>query len=105
MSGACAVTAGLGLEDAVRAAAAVYDHYRSIMLKTMADQLDESFAERRHMRVRRELWGYAADILAENYRGIRSAPGYPACLDHTEKQTLFSLLDVGAPVSTPNALL
>ena len=99
--GAFAVTAGLGLEDAVRAAEAVHDDYRSIMLKALADRLAEAFAERLHMRVRREFWGYtpgeqvsAADILAENYRGIRPAPGYPACPDHTEKQTLFSLLDV-----------
>ncbi len=76
------------------------DDYRSIMIKALADRLVEAFAEALHQRVRRTLWGYAADedltteeLIAEKYRGIRPAPGYPACPDHTEKSTLFELLD------------
>ncbi|MEC8094038.1 MAG: vitamin B12 dependent-methionine synthase activation domain-containing protein, partial [Pseudomonadota bacterium] len=76
------------------------DDYASIMSKALADRLAEAFAERMHQRVRTEFWGYAADenldndaLIAEAYRGIRPAPGYPAQPDHTEKATLFSLLD------------
>ena len=76
------------------------DDYSSIMIKALADRLAEAFAERLHQRVRREFWGYAADealvasdLIAEKYRGIRPAPGYPAQPDHTEKATLFRLLD------------
>jgi 5-methyltetrahydrofolate--homocysteine methyltransferase len=72
------------------------------MLKALADRLAEAFAEHLHQRVRREYWGYAADealsnedLIAEKYRGIRPAPGYPACPDHTEKGALFTLLDAG----------
>ncbi len=103
--GAFAVTAGHGTDDLVREAEAQHDDYTAIMAKALADRLAEAFAERLHARVRRELWGYAADeaptaedIIAERYRGIRPAPGYPACPDHTEKRTLFSLLDVEARV-------
>ena len=76
------------------------DDYSSIMFKALADRLAEAFAERMHQRVRREFWGFAADetlsnaeLIAEKYRGIRPAAGYPACPDHTEKGTLWSLLD------------
>ncbi len=77
-----------------------HDDYSSILLKALADRLAEAFAERLHERVRKEFWGYAGDealgnddLVAEKYRGIRPAPGYPACPDHTEKASLFSLLD------------
>jgi 5-methyltetrahydrofolate--homocysteine methyltransferase len=101
--GAFAVTAGLGCEDRVRAYEAAHDDYSAIMLKALADRLAEAFAERMHQIVRRELWGYAADealsndeLIAEKYVGIRPAPGYPACPDHTEKGPLFELLDAPA---------
>jgi 5-methyltetrahydrofolate--homocysteine methyltransferase len=100
--GAFAVTAGLGCEERVRAFEAAHDDYNAIMLKALADRLAEAFAERLHERVRREFWGYAADealdtdaLIGEKYRGIRPAPGYPACPDHTEKGALFELLDAG----------
>ncbi|ALK08184.1 methionine synthase [Blastochloris viridis] len=97
--GGFVVTAGLG-EDARSAAfKAAHDDYSSILLKAIADRLAEAFAERMHLEVRRQLWGYAADealspedIVAERYRGIRPAPGYPAQPDHSEKATLFELL-------------
>ena len=99
--GAFAVTAGLGIEKKIAEYEAEHDDYRSILLKALADRLAEAFAERLHERVRREFWGYAADesldnsaLVGEEYRGIRPAPGYPACPDHTEKQTLFDLLAV-----------
>ena len=98
--GAFAVCAG-GIEARVAAFEAGQDDYSAIMLKVLADRLAEAFAEHLHERVRRELWGYAADeslaheaLLAETYRGIRPAPGYPACPDHTAKGPLFALLDV-----------
>ena len=101
--GGFAVTAGLGIEERVAAFEAAHDDYSAIMLKVLADRLAEAFAERLHERVRRELWGYAPDealdneaLIAERYRGIRPAPGYPACPDHTEKGTLFALLDAQA---------
>ncbi|MEE2786897.1 MAG: methionine synthase [Myxococcota bacterium] len=94
------VTAGIGLEALVRDAEAAHDDYRAIMLKAVADRLAEAFAERLHERVRTEFWGYAPDesldneaLIDEAYSGIRPAPGYPACPDHTEKQTIFRLLD------------
>ena len=81
------------------------DDYSSILLKALADRLAEAFAERMHERVRTELWGYAADehfepsdLLSESFRGVRPAPGYPAQPDHTEKLTLFELLDAPAQV-------
>ena len=77
------------------------DDYSAILLEALADRLAEAFAERLHQRVRTELWGYAAGedldneaLIAERYRGIRPAPGYPACPEHTEKRTLWQLLDV-----------
>jgi 5-methyltetrahydrofolate--homocysteine methyltransferase len=101
--GAFAVTTGHGIDERVARFEAAHDDYRSILLKALADRLAEAFAERLHERVRRELWGYAPDehlandaLIAEDYRGIRPAPGYPACPDHTEKAALWELLDVGA---------
>jgi 5-methyltetrahydrofolate--homocysteine methyltransferase len=98
--GAFAVTAGIGIDAHVARFEAAHDDYSSIMLKALADRLAEAFAERLHERVRREWWGYApdeqlaaADIIGEKYRGIRPAPGYPACPDHTEKALLWQLLD------------
>jgi 5-methyltetrahydrofolate--homocysteine methyltransferase len=99
--GAFAVTAGIGIEEHVARFEAAHDDYSAIMLKALADRFAEAAAERLHERVRREIWGYAADetlaneqLIAEQYRGIRPAPGYPACPDHTEKATLWRLLDV-----------
>ncbi|MDH3319939.1 MAG: methionine synthase [Betaproteobacteria bacterium] len=98
--GAFAVTAGLGIERKLAEFERAHDDYSAIMLKALADRLAEAFAEHLHQRVRREYWGYAADetlanaeLIAEKYRGIRPAPGYPACPDHTEKGALFTLLD------------
>ncbi|HZQ72790.1 MAG TPA: methionine synthase [Burkholderiales bacterium] len=97
--GAFAVSAG-GIEARVSAFEAAHDDYSAIMLKALADRLAEAFAERLHERVRREYWGYAPaeslsklDLIAERYRGIRPAPGYPACPDHRPKQGLFALLE------------
>ncbi len=99
--GAFAVTAGLGIEEHVARFQAAHDDYSAILLKALTDRLAEAFAERLHERVRREFWGYARDerlmseeLIREQYRGIRPAPGYPACPDHTEKATLWRLLDV-----------
>jgi 5-methyltetrahydrofolate--homocysteine methyltransferase len=99
--GAFAVTAGLGADDLVRAFEADHDDYQAIMVKALADRLAEAFAEYLHARARRE-WGYGAaetlsndQLIDETYRGIRPAFGYPACPDHTEKATLFALLDAG----------
>jgi 5-methyltetrahydrofolate--homocysteine methyltransferase len=98
--GGFAVTAGLGTDEAVRDFEAAHDDYNAILVKALADRLAEAFAEWLHERVRRELWGYAPDevlsnddLIAERYQGIRPAPGYPACPDHTQKRPLFSLLD------------
>jgi 5-methyltetrahydrofolate--homocysteine methyltransferase len=98
--GAFAVTAGLGIEKKLAEFAAQHDDYNAILLKALADRLAEAFAEHLHQRVRREFWGYADDealsseeLIAEKYRGIRPAAGYPACPDHTEKGPLFALLD------------
>jgi 5-methyltetrahydrofolate--homocysteine methyltransferase len=98
--GAFVVTTGIGLDAKVAEFEAANDDYSAIMVKALADRLAEAFAERLHERVRRELWGYAPDehlsnqaIIREQYQGIRPAPGYPACPDHTEKRTLFDLLD------------
>jgi 5-methyltetrahydrofolate--homocysteine methyltransferase len=98
--GAFAVTTGHGLDALVAQRRADHDDYGEIMLKALADRLAEAFAERLHERVRREFWGYAPDeqldndaLIAEQYRGIRPAPGYPACPEHTEKRTLWQLLD------------
>ncbi len=98
--GAFAVTAGIGIDQRVAAFERAHDDYSAILLKALADRLAEAFAERLHERVRKEFWAYAADetlsnddLIAENYRGIRPAPGYPACPDHTEKGLLWQLLD------------
>jgi 5-methyltetrahydrofolate--homocysteine methyltransferase len=98
--GAFAVTAGVGIERQLERFEQAHDDYSSIMLKVLADRLAEAFAERLHERVRREFWGYAPeerlssdDLIKEGYRGVRPAPGYPACPDHTEKATLWQLLD------------
>ena len=98
--GGFAVTAGLGIEAHVARFEAEHDDYNAILLKALADRFAEALAERVHERVRTELWGYAADesldnaaLIAEGYRGIRPAPGYPACPEHSEKATLFRLLD------------
>ncbi len=98
--GGFAVTAGDGVDEAAAAFEADQDDYNSIMVKALADRLAEAFAEHLHERVRRELWGYAPDealdnqsLIAERYHGIRPAPGYPACPDHTEKGPLFDLLE------------
>jgi 5-methyltetrahydrofolate--homocysteine methyltransferase len=99
--GAFAVTAGLGIDRYVAEFEQAHDDYNSIVLKALADRLAEACAEYMHERVRKEFWGYAADeqlgnedLVAEKYRGIRPAPGYPACPDHMEKETLWHLLDV-----------
>jgi len=99
--GAFMVTSGLGIEDQLAEFAKTYDDYSSILLKALADRFAEATAEYMHTKVRKELWGYDAeealsndDLIRENYRGIRPAPGYPACPDHSEKVGLFELLDV-----------
>ena len=99
--GGFAVTAGVGIEKHLERFAKGHDDYNDILLKSLADRLAEASAEALHLRVRRELWGYAPEeqltneqLIAETYRGIRPAPGYPACPDHTEKGTLWQMLDV-----------
>jgi len=99
-AGAFAVTAGIGIEKKLVEFAAQHDDYSAIMLKALADRLAEAATEWLHERVRKEYWGYAAneslsneDLIAEKYQGIRPAPGYPACPDHTAKRDLFRLLD------------
>ncbi|WP_426702620.1 methionine synthase [Rhodanobacter sp. Col0626] len=99
--GGFAVTAGIGIEEHLARFQADYDDYSSIILKALADRFAEAFAEHMHERVRKEFWGFMPDesldndaLIDEKYRGIRPAPGYPACPDHTEKTTLFALLDV-----------
>ncbi|HLG03055.1 MAG TPA: methionine synthase [Bacteroidia bacterium] len=98
--GAFAVCTGFGVDEKVREFESAHDDYSAIMLKALADRLAEAFAERLHERVRKEFWGYAKeehfsneDLIREMYRGIRPAPGYPAQPDHTEKTTLFQILD------------
>ena len=100
--GGFAVTAGLGIEQRLAQFAAEHDDYSEILLKALADRLAEAFAERMHERVRKEFWAYDPGeildnqaLIAEAYRGIRPAPGYPACPDHTEKGLCCELLDVG----------
>ncbi len=98
--GLFAVGAGFGIEERIKSFEAAHDDYSAIILKALADRLAEAFAEHMHARVRREFWGYARDeglsneqLIAEEYVGIRPAPGYPACPDHTEKGPLFQLLN------------
>ena len=95
------MTTGWGIEQPLEAFENDHDDYSSILLKSLADRLAEAFAEHLHQRVRKEFWGYVPDeeldndaLIREAYRGIRPAPGYPACPDHTEKRTLFELLEV-----------
>ncbi|MCG8607468.1 methionine synthase, partial [bacterium] len=99
--GGFAVTAGVGIEQVVEQFKKDHDDYNSIMIKALADRLAEAFAELLHEKVRKEYWGYSADedfnnetLIKERYLGIRPAPGYPALPDHTEKRTLFDLLQV-----------
>uniref|UniRef100_UPI0040481E6A methionine synthase n=4 Tax=Roseivirga sp. TaxID=1964215 RepID=UPI0040481E6A len=99
--GGFAVTAGVGIEPLIEKYEKEHDDYNSIMVKAVADRLAEAFAELMHAKVRRELWGYAKNenldnesLIKEDYQGIRPAPGYPACPDHTEKAILFDLLEV-----------
>jgi len=113
--GLFAVTAGLGVDKKEQQFAADLDDYSAIMLKALADRLAEAFAERLHQRVRTDLWGYAADealdvagLVAERYRGIRPAPGYPACPDHTVKRDLFRALaadEIGMTLTESLAML
>ena len=98
--GGFAVTAGIGIEPHIERFQADHDDYNAILLKALADRLAETMAERMHQRVRKEFWGYAEDetldanaLIDEKYRGIRPAPGYPACPEHSEKSTLFRMLD------------
>ncbi|PWK54306.1 methionine synthase [Pleionea mediterranea] len=99
--GAFAVTAGIGIDEHIARFEADHDDYSAILLKSLADRMAEAFAEKMHELVRKEYWGYAKDeslsneaLIAEKYQGIRPAPGYPACPDHTEKGTLWRLLNV-----------
>ncbi len=101
--GGFAVTTGIGIEGRIAEFKAAHDDYNAILLEALADRLAEAFAERMHQRVRHEFWAYAEpeeltneDLIKERYQGIRPAPGYPACPDHTEKSTLFKLLDAEA---------
>lgn len=99
--GGFAVTAGIGIEKLIEQYEKDHDDYKVIMVKALADRLAEAFAELMHTKVRKELWGYSSDekfandeLIKEKYQGIRPAPGYPACPDHTEKRLLFDLLEV-----------
>ena len=114
--GAFAVTSGIGIDARVAAFEARHDDYNSILLKALADRFAEAFAEHMHWRVRREFWGYGKDerlsseeLISEKYAGIRPAPGYPACPDHTEKGPLFHLLnapeDAGITLTESYAML
>ncbi|WP_339728261.1 methionine synthase [uncultured Gimesia sp.] len=103
--GGFAVTAGIGAEELAKSYEEAHDDYNSIMVKALADRLAEAFAEHLHARVRKEFWGYKPDeeidneaLIKEEYSGIRPAPGYPACPDHTEKETLFKMLDAESEI-------
>jgi 5-methyltetrahydrofolate--homocysteine methyltransferase len=108
------VTAGIGAEKKDKQFMDDLDDYSSIMLKALADRLAEAFAERMHQRVRTEFWGHAAeeslspaDLIAEKYSGIRPAPGYPACPDHTVKAAMFEVLgcaDIGMALTESMAM-
>jgi 5-methyltetrahydrofolate--homocysteine methyltransferase len=96
-----AVTAGIGIEDHVRHFEEAHDDYSAILMKALADRLAEALAEYLHEKVRKEYWAYSKDesldnqsLIEEKYRGIRPAPGYPACPDHTEKDTIWEMLEV-----------
>jgi 5-methyltetrahydrofolate--homocysteine methyltransferase len=113
--GAFAVTTGAGVDERVASYKAVHDDYSALMLKSLADRLAEAFAEWMHRKVRTELWRYApaesldnAALIREEYRGIRPAPGYPACPDHAIKADLFAVLDAseaGLEVTESYAML
>ena len=99
--GCFCVTTGFGVDEKAATFEQNLDDYNAIMVKALADRFAEALAEYLHLRVRKEFWGYAADeklsnseLIAEDYKGIRPAPGYPACPDHLEKPTIFELLDV-----------
>jgi len=99
--GCFCVTTGFGVEEKAKAFEKDLDDYNSILVKALGDRLAEAFAEYLHLKVRKEIWGYASeenlsnqDLIAENYKGIRPAPGYPACPDHLEKPTIWKLLNV-----------
>ncbi|MBU1225332.1 MAG: methionine synthase [Gammaproteobacteria bacterium] len=103
--GAFVVTAGIGEDERARAFEAAHDDYSAILFKSLCDRLAEAFAEHLHLRVRREFWGYAGEealandeLIAEKYQGIRPAPGYPACPEHSEKAPLFEVLDATAAI-------
>ncbi len=103
--GAFVVTAGIGEDERAKAFKDAYDDYSAILFKSLCDRLAEAFAEHLHLRVRREYWGYADaealandDLIAEKYQGIRPAPGYPACPEHSEKAALFEVLDATAAI-------
>ena len=114
--GAFAVTTGIGIDEHVKRFEEDHDDYQAIMLKVLADRLAEAFAELMHKRVRKEFWAYAEDetldnsaLIAEEYKGIRPAPGYPACPDHTEKAKLWQLIEadkkVGITITESFAML
>ena len=113
--GAFIVTAGIGCDALCKEYEAQHDEYSSIMVKAIADRLAEATAEYLHEKVRRDIWGYVPeevftnkDLIAEKYQGIRPAPGYPACPDHTEKLTLFSLLkgeEIGVSLTESLAMM
>jgi len=113
-AGMFAVTAGIGAEKRAEAFEALHDDYSAIMLKSIADRLAEAFAECLHKKVRTDLWGYAAgealsneQLIGEQYQGIRPAPGYPACPDHSVKQDMFALLqcdEIGMAVTESLAM-
>ena len=95
------MSTGFGVDEKAAEFEKNLDDYNSIMIKALADRLAEAFAEYLHLKVRKEIWGYASDenlsntdLIAEEYKGIRPAPGYPACPDHLEKPTIFNLLNV-----------
>ncbi|MEQ1592835.1 MAG: methionine synthase [Thiobacillaceae bacterium] len=103
--GAFVVTAGIGEDERAKAFEAAHDDYSAILFKSLCDRLAEAFAEHLHLRVRREFWGYASneslpndELIAEKYQGIRPAPGYPACPEHSEKAALFEVLDATANI-------
>jgi 5-methyltetrahydrofolate--homocysteine methyltransferase len=114
--GAFVVTAGINEDTKVKAFEAAHDDYSAILFKALCDRLAEAFAERMHQRVRKEFWGYAGEealtneqLIAEHYRGIRPAPGYPACPEHSEKGPLFELLnaqgDIGVSLTESYAMV
>jgi 5-methyltetrahydrofolate--homocysteine methyltransferase len=114
--GGFCVTAGIGADEIAKQYEANGDDYNSIMIKALADRLAEAFAEHMHRRVRTEFWGYAdeetlsnEELIKERYQGIRPAPGYPACPDHTEKTQLFNLLnateEIGVELTSHYAML